>query len=329
MTFQITQIDNMVCRYFNDELARAMVLAEWATSHREEYEALYLVEDAISRYCACWDYLFQVLVHVLQFQDTVIPTSAELQRMLGLQAYDIDFVPSPAGPGIRHVARSPRAAIRAISRRREQLTYLRVGTRADDFFKMARRRYASGGWLEELRGLVRSASVRRIRDIRNVSAHSHALTSDVAVEVGEPLPAPGFTVLNKNRPTAAELMTELREAHGSLERAIVLARRAVLMADIPNVRETEGVVYQADRVLCPECRMQTYIPKLPGRGDDDVRPCQNCGVWSASMRTRATVDVPEVVYVDLCRQVRDFITRNSARTAECDDPRRERQSERG
>lgn len=301
------QLDATVCRYFNTDLVRAMALADWASKNcSDDSQVFYLLEDAINRQCACWEYLFQNLVHVVGFEQHTMPSRISRDEMLGMAAYDMEFLPQGDMYTINYRERDYKEAAAIIRKRRQQLGYLQTGSRAEQFFKEVDQRYARGSWLDDVKLLFRDHPVKKVREWRNSILHNYPLGSLHRI-TGEGGTFPGNHFSGSPTPEvpATLVLKNLTQAHARLKKAIVLTRRAAFANNLPNSAATAGVQYYAERKTCPHCDQSTNIPiPDPGMEAFDKFYCQNCGLWSPGdvVQIVETIQAPEHVYASLLRE---------------------------
>ncbi|MBT2484958.1 MULTISPECIES: hypothetical protein [unclassified Microbacterium] len=296
----LAHFDGLVSAFFNRDLAQAMAVAQRsAEAHPEELSTRYVVEDAIRRHCSCWDYLFQILVHFLGLQDGVLPQRRDKERLASMVMFDLDF---PADHGITHVRQTPKdrqEALRAFRRIRKTVEFSDKGSRADRFFKRVRMQYAPSEWLSEVKRLLRTPSVREIHDLRNQITHAHPLTAQMypSFDFGG-VPGPGLSY--RKPANVVSLMSTLNAAHSNLERAVRVARTAIVGFEVPNSKGNAGVRFEVDELACADCGERTFLPRLMPPSHN--RFCRLCGANEDRLECTATTPVPQPVWFDMLRE---------------------------
>jgi hypothetical protein len=296
----LAHFDGLVSAFFNRDLAQAMAVAQRsAETYPDELSTRYVVEDAIRRHCSCWDYLFQILVHFLGLQEGMLPRRRDKDRLASMVMFDMDF---PADHGITYVRQTPKGreeALQAFRRIRKTVEFSDKGSRADRFFKRVKLQYAPSEWLSEVKRLLRTPSVREVHDVRNQIAHAHPLTAQMypSFDFGG-IPGPGLSY--QKPPNIASLMTILTAAHADLERALRVARTAVVGFDIPNSKGNAGVTFEVDELACSDCGERTFLPRLIPPSSS--RFCRACGASEDRLESVETTPVPQPVWFDMLRE---------------------------
>ena len=301
----ITHFDGLVSAYFNRDLARAMATAEWAMEHRPEAPAsIYLVEDAVLRHCACWDYAFQMLVHFLGMQDDVLPQHQDRKLLLHMVSFNLDFIEEGGVTHIRSTPKSRDEALRAFRTARKRTEVIEKGARGDRFFKRVNRTFAHSEWLTVVRAHLRSQPVRRVHELRNQIAHAHPMSAQTFPEFAEVgIPGPSLSLTPLKPDDIIKEFEVLRDAHRELEAALRTIRTAMLNYAIPNVKANAGVTYQVHTLICNACSVQTFMPQSPSGTDFLI--CRACGSEdSETVVCTATTTVPEPVWADMVRETR-------------------------